>query len=145
MPTDTDADHLRAAIDCAEASPDGHPYGAVLVRDGTVLRDEKNTVPTDGVTAHPELKLARWSAGALAPEARAECTMYASTEPCEMCTTTIGYAGIGRVVFSVTRATLASRHGSAAGVPCRELLDRKGAPTTVKGPMIQDEGLMVHE
>jgi tRNA(Arg) A34 adenosine deaminase TadA len=143
MPADTD--HLRTAIDCAEASPDGHPYGAVLVRDGTVLQQAENTVPTGGITAHPELKLARWSADALAPEARAECTMYASTEPCEMCATAIGYAGIGRVVFSVTRATLASRTGDAAGVPCRELLDRKEAPTAVEGPVLQEEGLVVHD
>ena len=34
----------------------------------------------------------------------ARCTMYTSTEPCEMCSATIHYAGLDRVVYSVTPA-----------------------------------------
>lgn len=145
--TDTTGDegHLRTAIELAESAADGHPYGAVLVDEsGTVIGRAENTVPTDGITAHPELKLAEQGA-ALAPERRAVCTLYASTEPCEMCTAAIHYAGIGRVVFSVARATLADRRDTAPGVSCRELLDRKGSTTTVVGPLLQPEGLAVHD
>ncbi len=137
--------HLRSAIELAAAAPEGHPYGAVLVDEtGTVVGRAKNTVPGDGLAAHPELKLAEQS-GTLAPERRAGCTLYASTEPCEMCTAAIHYAGLGRVVFGVARATLADRRGTAPGVSCRELLDRKGSETTVEGPLLQREALAVHD
>ena len=33
----------------------------------------------------------------------ARCTMYTSTEPCEMCSAAIHYAGLDRVVYSVLR------------------------------------------
>jgi len=141
----TDRRQLRSAIELAAAAPEGHPYGAVLVDEtGAVVERAKNTVPDDGLAAHPELKLAEQS-GALAPERRAGCTLYASTEPCEMCTAAIHYAGIGRVVFGVARATLADRRGAAPGVSCRELLDRKGSATVVEGPLLQREALAVHE
>ncbi|PSP15397.1 nucleoside deaminase [Halobacteriales archaeon QH_10_67_13] len=148
-PTDAagseEATHLRSAIELAAAAPDGHPYGAVLVDEtGAVVARAKNTVPSDGLAAHPELKLAERST-ALAPERRAGCTLYASTEPCEMCTAAIHYAGIGRVVFGVARATLADRQGTAPGVSCRELLDRKGSATVVEGPLLQREALAVHD
>ena len=38
------------------------------------------------ITAHPELKLARWAAQHLSAETAAGTTMYTSCQPCGMCT-----------------------------------------------------------
>ncbi|QSG04379.1 tRNA(Arg) A34 adenosine deaminase TadA [Halapricum desulfuricans] len=74
------------------------PFGSLLVVDGTVVRRSTNTTMTDDdITAHPELELARWAARELDAEALADCTIYTSTESCEMCATAIHYAGIDRV------------------------------------------------
>jgi len=63
-----------------------------------------------------------------------------------MCATAIHYAGLDRVVYSVSGASLATHRGEEqSGVPCEELIERKGGSTTVEGPVLETEGLAVHE
>ncbi|TIP76607.1 MAG: nucleoside deaminase, partial [Mesorhizobium sp.] len=50
-------------------------------------------------TAHAERLLASWAGMNFSPEELASCTLYTSAEPCAMCSGTIYWAGIGRVVF----------------------------------------------
>lgn len=106
--TDRDEAHLRRALDLArEARASGNPpFGSLLVdADGTVVAEDRNTSLTDGdITAHPELKLARWPARN-APDARG-VTMYTSCEPCPMCRGAIDRSGIGRVVFALSASQL---------------------------------------
>ncbi|MFD0891414.1 nucleoside deaminase, partial [Streptosporangium algeriense] len=54
------------------------------------------------ISAHPELKLARWAARELDPETAAATTMYTSCQPCPMCTGAIRRSGLGRVVFALS-------------------------------------------
>jgi tRNA(Arg) A34 adenosine deaminase TadA len=79
------------------------PYGSLLAdADGTILIEEHNTVKRDGdISAHPELKLARWAARELSPDAAAKTTMYTSCQPCGMCTGGIVRSGLGRVVYAL--------------------------------------------
>ena len=83
---ETDEGHLRRAIALAQRARDGgeQPFGSLLVGpDGSVLREDHNTVLSDGdVTAHPELKLARWAARELDGDTARETTMYTSCQPC---------------------------------------------------------------
>ncbi|MFW5974369.1 MAG: nucleoside deaminase [Natrialbaceae archaeon] len=142
-----DERYVREAIElAAEAVENGNtPFGSLLVVDDEVIERSRNTTVTDGdITAHPELKLARWAARELTPGERERCTMYTSTEPCEMCSTAIHYAGLGRVVFSVSTGTLADRRGTEVGLTCEGLIDAKGGSTTVDGPVLEPEGLRVH-
>lgn len=144
----SDADYLRRAIELAEAAVEhgNTPFGSLLVRDDAVIREAENTTLTDDdIAAHPELELARWAARELDPAARAETTMYTSTEPCPMCAAAIVYAGLGRVVFSVRGSTLAERRDGVIDVPCEEVIRRGGGPTRVDGPRLEAEGLAVHE
>lgn len=120
---------LRRAIGLALASRAAgqRPYGALLVGSaGETLAEDHNTVLLDGdITAHPELKLARWAAQHLDAPAIRATTMYTSCEPCEMCAGAIERAGIGRVVFALsdeqwqalTRETAA---GAVSGAPVYE-------------------------
>jgi tRNA(Arg) A34 adenosine deaminase TadA len=107
---DDDLDHLRRAIAlAAEARLAGDPpFGSTLVdAAGTVIAEERNTTASDNdITAHPELKLARWAARQLpAAEART-ITMYTSCRPCPMCANAIRRASIGKVVFALDTAQL---------------------------------------
>lgn len=103
---ETDEGHLRRAIALAQHARDSgeQPYGSLLVgSDGAVLREDHNTVLSDGdVTAHPELKLARWAARELDAGAARSTTMYTSCQPCAMCATVIARSGLGRVVFALS-------------------------------------------
>lgn len=145
----TDEEYLREAIELArEAVANGNtPFGSLLVVDDEIIKRSRNTTVTeDDITAHPELKLARWAARELDPAALANCTMYTSTEPCEMCATAIHYAGLNRVVYSVSTTTLAKIQGeSESGFSCRDVITAKGGTTDIDGPILEAEGKRVHE
>jgi tRNA(Arg) A34 adenosine deaminase TadA len=99
-------DHLRRAIAlAAEARAGGNPpFGSLLVGpDGSVLAEERNSSITDSdITAHPELKLARWAARRLDADTAAGTTMYTSCEPCGMCQGALARSGIGHVVYALS-------------------------------------------
>jgi tRNA(Arg) A34 adenosine deaminase TadA len=84
------------------------PYGSLLAgADGAILVEAHNTVRRDNdISAHPELKLARWAARELDPGAAARTTMYTSCEPCQMCTGGIVRSGLGRVVYALSTGQL---------------------------------------
>lgn len=110
--TSDDEQLLRRAIELAGAAraAGNPPFGSLLAGpDGGVLAEDRNTVITDGdITAHPELKLARWAARELDPSTAAATTMYTSCQPCAMCTGAIERSGLGRVVFALSNEQLAS-------------------------------------
>jgi tRNA(Arg) A34 adenosine deaminase TadA len=110
MITAEDRAYLRRAIEiAAEAITSGDaPYASLLVdAQGTVLVQAHNTVQRDrDISAHPELKLARWAARELTPEAAATTTMYTSCQPCGMCTGAIARSGLGRVVYALSTEQL---------------------------------------
>ena len=145
----TDEKYVQEAIELArEAVADGNtPFGSLLVvGDEVVKRSTNTTVTDDDITAHPELKLARWAARALGPGDLADCTMYTSTEPCEMCAASIYYAGLGRVVYSVSGESLARVQGETeSGLSCVDVINGKGGTTDVDGPVLETDGLRVHK
>jgi tRNA(Arg) A34 adenosine deaminase TadA len=103
--TPADEALLRRAIAiAASAITQGDaPYGSLLADPGgAILVEAHNTVRRDNdISAHPELKLARWAARELTPEAAARTTMYTSCQPCQMCTGGIVRSGLGRVVYAL--------------------------------------------
>jgi tRNA(Arg) A34 adenosine deaminase TadA len=134
-----DLTHLRRALALAhEAREAGdRPFGALLVSgDGAVLREDRNTVATDrDLTAHPELKLARWAHQHLDADDRSRATVYTSCEHCPMCAVGHANAGLGRLVFAIAgrrRAELMGEYGWRLSV--QELFDRGGITTAVDGP-----------
>ncbi|UOZ07410.1 nucleoside deaminase [Amycolatopsis sp. WQ 127309] len=104
---DTEETLLRRAIELAREAREVHgnpPFGSLLAdTDGNVLAEDRNTsITDDDITAHPELKLARWAAQHLAPEVAAATTMFTSTQPCGMCAGAIERSGLGRVVYALS-------------------------------------------
>ena len=103
--TEADERHLRRAVELAAAAraAGDMPFGSLLVGPGgDVLAEDRKTVVTErDITAHPELKLARWAARNLTDAAR-RTTMYTSCQPCGMCTGAIARSGLGRVVFALS-------------------------------------------
>lgn len=128
-----DEEHLRRAIALAgEARSSGNPpFGSLLVGpDGAVLAEDRNSSVSDGdITAHPELKLARWAARELDADTAARTTMYTSCEPCGMCAGAIARSGLGRVVFALSSGQLAGLRTSGGGFP----------PAPTDGPHLYDE------
>lgn len=104
----SDDDFLLRAIELAErASADGShgPFGAVVVRDGSVVGEGVNEV-VEGMdpTAHAEVVAIRDAARRLGTHALDDCTIYCSCEPCPMCLGAVYWARIPRVVFACRAA-----------------------------------------
>jgi tRNA(Arg) A34 adenosine deaminase TadA len=131
-----DERYLRAAIRLAgEARQAGdQPYGALLVAaDGTVLAEDRNTVVTErDITAHPELKLARWAARELSATATRTTKMYTSCQPCAMCVNAIARANLARVVYALDGDQLHSLKPPGAMNP-------DAAQVVYDGPALFDE------
>ncbi|ACZ87430.1 nucleoside deaminase [Streptosporangium roseum] len=122
--THDDERFLRRAIELAgtaRAAGDP-PFGSLLTGpDGSVIAEDRNTVLTDSdITAHPELKLARWAARELDPETAAATTMYTSCQPCGMCAGAIERSGLGRVVFALSTEQLTGLKPPATGAGARQ-------------------------
>jgi tRNA(Arg) A34 adenosine deaminase TadA len=122
--TQDDERFLRQAIGLAAAgrAAGDAPFGSLLVGpDGSVLAEAHNTVRSDSdITAHPELKLARWAARELDPAATAGTTMYTSCQPCGMCAGAIERSGLGRVVFALSGEQFAGLRPSGGRPPVRQ-------------------------
>ena len=143
---DDDLNHLRLAIELSHAAREhgNEPYGAVLVDEhGTVLLRAENTQITDrDCTAHAETNLLREASRTLSPETLAQCTLYASGEPCAMCAGTIYWSQVRRVVFALDIETMAELAGPAADelmLHCRDVLAHGTHPVEVLGPALQGE------
>src|SRR5262249_15562116 len=96
-----DADFMRIAIE--ESKKGDWPYGAVIVRDGTIVAKGFNTATRDrDTTAHAEINVIR-AAVRTTPELTLKgCTLYTSSESCPMCTGAFIWAGVSRVVFGAS-------------------------------------------
>lgn len=119
--TEADERHLRRAVELAAAAraAGDMPYGSLLVGSaGDVLAEDRNTVVTEqDITAHPELKLARWAARNLDANAARQTTMYTSCQPCPMCTGAIARSGLGRVAFALSSEQLHELKPAGAASP----------------------------
>jgi tRNA(Arg) A34 adenosine deaminase TadA len=118
MITTADEQFLRRAIAIAAHAVDlgDAPYGSLLAgADGAILIEAHNTVQRDNdISAHPELKLARWAARELDPETAARTTMYTSCQPCGMCAGGIVRSGLGRVVYALATEQLIGLNAAGA-------------------------------
>ncbi len=133
---DRDERYLRMAISlAAQARAAGDPpFGSLLVSDdGEVLAEDRNTtLTTRDITAHPELKLARWAARELSAQAARATTMYTSCQPCQMCANAIARSNLGRVVYALDADQL------QALKPAGFVNPDAGEPTYA-GPALLDE------
>lgn len=146
--SERDGKYIDRAIELAEESVEmgNTPFGAVIVVDGEIVGEGHNETRTNNdLAAHPEMTLARWAGRELDDGERERCTMYASTEPCPMCATAIHYAGLGRVVFGVSGATLNELTGDVVTIPCEEVVRRAGGETIVQGPVAESDAMTIHE
>ena len=140
-------DFIRQAIGLArQARGNGnHPFGALLVIDNQVVLTAENTINSDkNPTCHAETNLVQKAIRELTPEQLAKAALYTSTEPCAMCTGTIYWAGIRKLVYGLANEELAKLAGERLPVSCREILDRACDKMEIVGPLLTDEALAVH-
>jgi guanine deaminase len=82
----------------------GGPFGAVIVRNGTIISEGWNEVTSSNdPTAHSEIVAIRRACTVLGNFNLPDCDIYTSCEPCPMCLGAIYWARLWRVYFANTR------------------------------------------
>jgi tRNA(Arg) A34 adenosine deaminase TadA len=103
---------MREAIRLSEKgvrSGKGGPFGCVVVRAGSVVgRGGNQVTSTCDPTAHAEVVAIRDACRRLKTFQLADCTLYASCEPCPMCLSAIYWARIPAVYYGNTRKDAAA-------------------------------------
>ncbi|GAA4809191.1 nucleoside deaminase [Nocardioides caeni] len=105
-PESPDHTWLARAVDLATANvaEGGGPFGALIVRDGTVVATGQNRVTRDlDPTAHAEVVAIRSACRVLSDFSLAGCILYTSCEPCPLCLSAALWARVDRVVFAADR------------------------------------------
>ena len=153
LPTLDHEKYLRFAIELAYNSREegNHPFGAILVgSNGEIILKAMNTFGIKGdSTSHAERNLMSLASIKYDPEFLKNCTMYASAEPCAMCSGAVYWAGIGRVVYGMTEKDLKKMIGPnpenlTMDLPCRKVFSSGQRHIEVVGPLLEDESSRVH-
>ncbi|WFP64741.1 MULTISPECIES: nucleoside deaminase [unclassified Mesorhizobium] len=142
--------HLLAADAVArDAAAHGHhPFGAVLVGPEDAILMRQGNIDT---VHHAETELARRAAAAYSPEFLWTCTLVSTGEPCAMCTGTLYWANIGRLVYGFEESKLLTLTGDHPENPTMSLSSRVvlgsgQKKVEVHGPFpeIEDQLLAAH-
>ncbi len=148
--TAADRAYMKEAYQLAgEAVKKGNaPFGALLVVDGKVVAKYMNNVAkSHDPTRHAELGLISAYAPKISREDFRSGTLYASSEPCIMCSGAILNAGVMRVVYGVTEAQFQKfikDTDDKKPLTCRETMARTYPAVKVLGPLMEKEGLVQH-
>lgn len=82
----------------------GGPFGAVIVKDNTIIARSTNIVTTTyDPTAHAEIAAIRLACKKLKNYDLTGCVIYTSCEPCPMCLGAIYWAGIDIIYYANTK------------------------------------------
>lgn len=132
-----------------EAAAHGHhPFGVVLVGPDDRILMRQGHIDT---VRHAETELARRAAAAYPPEFLRTCTLVSTGEPCAMCTGTLYWANIGRLVYGYDEAKLLAFTGDhpenpTMYLPARTVLGAGQKNVEVSGPFpeVEEELLAPH-
>jgi len=91
---------IQLAMECVQCGRGG-PFGAVVVRNATIVGESGNLVTsTNDPTAHAEVLAIRQACAQLGVFELKDCELYTSCEPCPMCLGAIYWARIGRIFYA---------------------------------------------
>lgn len=149
--TAQDRAFMQKAYDlAAKAVKKGNaPFGALLVVDGKIVAEYMNKVATaHNPTQHAELGLISAYSPKLPHADFHNGTLYASSEPCVMCTGAIIFSGINRIVYGTTESQfqkfIGNENPGKAPLTCREIVKRTNPYVKVLGPLMEKQGLAQH-
>jgi len=149
--TEEDRGFMERAYELArEAVKAGNaPFGAVLVVDGKIIAEGRNRVATNhDPTQHAELALISEFAPKIDRDTFRRGVLYASSEPCTMCCGAILNAGIPKVVYGTTESQfqlIINDLPTKNPLTSREVMARENPAVQVSGPLMEKEGLALHQ
>jgi tRNA(adenine34) deaminase len=131
---------MRVAI--AQARRADFPFGAVIVRDGSIIARGRNLARTNrDPTAHGEMVAIRRCLAEHGPAALRGSTLYTSGEPCAMCMGAIIWCHVGRLVFAASVAQLATRIDQIMLSSAEVAGKARFAPVAITGSVLAEEAM----
>ena len=135
-----DVRFMRMALD--EARQGDFPFGAVIVRDGSVIARGRNLGrTTDDPTAHGEMVAIRRCLADHGSAGLRGSTLYTSGEPCAMCMGAILWCHLGRLVFAASVAQLATKIDQIMLSSAEHAAKAPFAPISITGGVLADEAV----
>ena len=137
-------DYLRRCIELARSAVNNGnmPFGAVLVdSNGKIILEQENIEITESnCTGHAETQLMVNASKQYDKEFLWNCSLYTTVEPCAMCSGSIYWGNVGRVVFGLSEKELLDITGNdeqnpTFDLPCREIFARGQKEIEVIGPI----------
>lgn len=87
----------------------GGPFGCVIVKDGLIIAEGKNSVTKNNdPSAHAEVEAIRTACKALSDYQLTDCIIYTSCEPCPMCLGAIYWARPKAVYYANSKQDAAN-------------------------------------
>jgi tRNA(Arg) A34 adenosine deaminase TadA len=148
--TETDKYFIKKVYEIArKASETNYPYGALLVHEGKIIAMYGNKVKETGdITMHAETGLLSDASKEFGEQILANSTLYTSTEPCIMCSGAIYWASIPKIVYGTTELQarlLFDPDAKKRLISSREAFNRIRPDVEIIGPVLEEEGLLIHE
>jgi len=138
--TDQDAMNRAIAV-CRDGIRAGQsPFGAAILKDGTLIAEAHNTVRADNdPTAHAEVNALRKAAKALQTYDLAGCVLVSTCEPCPMCLAATHWANVDRLRFGATIADAASAGFREMPIPAARMVAMGASRLQVESGLLTDE------
>ena len=142
----TDEFFMRRAIALSRSAVahGNEPFGAVLVKDGEIVFENENKIYTrHDPSFHGEAGLIRESCAQTGITDLHEYTMYATCEPCFMCSGALVWVKLGRLVYGASNRDLEKILGQE-GCDCSSMVfAHSGHCPAVTSGVLREECLQV--
>jgi len=123
----------------------GGPYGAVVVKNGSIIGRGMNEVTSaNDPTAHAEMTAIRQACDAVQAWQLLGCELYTSCEPCPMCMGAIYWARLDRVYYGNTKET-AARFGFSSDYFYEQIALSPEQRDLSMIPLMPDEAVVAFE
>ena len=141
--------YMKKAIELAKAAVEhgNEPFGAVLVKDDEIVFTNENQIYTKhDPTFHGEAGLIREFCEKIGITDLHEYTMYASCEPCFMCSGAMVWVKLGRLVYGASNDDLEKILGNEGGCNCSRIVFENSfwKPDVTEG-ILREESIKVLE
>jgi len=133
---------MRSAIqEARESRAAGNKgYGAVIVMGNQVIARAGDTAVTEGdPSCHAEVNAVRRAVRTLGDADLCGAILFATCEPCPMCTSLAVWANLTTIVYGVSIEETASLGKSRILVSCKEIIARAPGTTEVVGNVLRQE------
>ena len=141
-PRDLELLYETVAIAHRAMEKGNHPFGCLLADEqGNIVMEGENTVTTEhNDCGHAETNLMRQASMKFDRDFLSRCSFYTSVEPCVMCSGSIYWANVKRVIFGVSEQQLLDLTGSnpenpTMSMPCRNVFNAGQKEVEVIGPI----------